>query len=172
VSRALNLSDFCQFEENVDLQLHAARSVAAFAAFSAAPGAPRSTATDKIIKNLGTFLCQDKDYAPIFEEWRSEMEGIPIARQNQILATAKSGARSKAPEDVHISPEDQKSRLIRRGAQAALSEIAAEFGEKLFNTLPILWEIMAQPLMNAYRVFSPYMNRDMNMLIKFPSSVV
>ena len=30
---------FCQFEENVDLQLHAARSVAAFAASSAAPDA-------------------------------------------------------------------------------------------------------------------------------------
>ena len=89
------------------------------------------------------------------------MEGIPIAKQNQILATAKSGARNKVPEDAHISP-DQKPRLIWRGMQAALSEIAAEFSEELFSTLPILWEIMAQPLMNAYRVFSPYMNRDMN----------
>ena len=138
MSCALNLSNFCQFEENVDLQLCAAHSVATFAAFSAAPGAPCSTATDKIIKNLGTFLCQNKDYAPIFEEWQSEMEGIPIARQNQILAAAKSGTRNKVPEDARISPEDQKSHLIRRGTQAALSEIAAEFGEKLFNTLPIL----------------------------------
>lgn len=129
--------------------------MAAFAAFSAAPGAPRSTATDKIVKNLGTFLCQDRDYAPIFEEWRSEIEGIPVARQNQILAASKSSAKTKVSDDTHISPEDQKSRLIRRGAQAALSEIAAEFGEKLFDTLPILWEIMAQPLMDAYRVFTP-----------------
>jgi TATA-binding protein-associated factor len=81
------------------------------------------------------------------------MEGIPIARQNQILAASKSSTKTKVPDDAHVSPEDQKPGIIRRGAQAALSEIAAEFGEKLFDTLPILWEIMAQPLMNAYRRF-------------------
>jgi len=51
-------------------------------------------------------------------------------------------------DDANVSPEAQKSRLIRRGGQAALSEIATEFGEKLFDTL--LWEIMAQPLIDAY----------------------
>jgi len=82
------------------------------------------------------------------------MEGIPIARQNQILASVKSSAKTRMPDDANVSPEVQKSRLIRRGAQAALSEIAAEFGEKLFDTLPILWEIMAQSLIDAYRMFS------------------
>jgi TATA-binding protein-associated factor len=81
------------------------------------------------------------------------MEGIPIARQNQILASVKP-TKTRMPDDANVSPEVQKSRLIRRGAQAALSEIAAEFGEKLFDTLPILWEIMAQPLIDAYRTFS------------------
>lgn len=107
------------------------------------------------MKNLGTFLCQDKDYAPIFEAWRSEMEGIPIARQNQIVAATKSSSKTKIPDDANVTPEVAKSRLIRRGAQAALSEIAAEFGERLFETLPVLWEIMAEQLIKAYRTPAP-----------------
>lgn len=91
------------------------------------------------------------------------MEGIPTARQNQILAASKSSSKaSKTSDDAPLTPEIYKSRLIRRGAQAALSEIAAEFGEKLFETLPILWEIMAQPLIDAYCKFpiciSPYLS--------------
>ena len=83
---------------------------------------------------------------------RRVVEGIPITRQNQILVSVKSSTKTRMLDDANVSPEAQKSRLIRRGGQAALSEITTEFGEKLFDTL--LWEIMAQPLIDAYRTFS------------------
>jgi TATA-binding protein-associated factor len=125
--------------------------VASFTAYSAAPGAPRSTVTDKVVKNLATFLCQDKDFAPLFMDWREVTAGIHAIRKDSLLTPQDAhGRKSKVVAEEAVLPDVLKDRLIRRGAQAALSAIGAEFEDKLFDVLPVVWEIMAQPLILAY----------------------
>ncbi|KAF8321727.1 hypothetical protein DL93DRAFT_2209827, partial [Clavulina sp. PMI_390] len=145
-----------KFEENPDLQLRAAKSVAAFAVYSISKKDPQQQkVTDKIVKNFTVFICQDDEYTPVFESLKNVLEGILVARQRQASENSKSGKGSKAAKEVEPAPSAHPSRLVRRGAQAALAEIAAEFGETLFSELPVIWELTAKPIIDIYRHDDP-----------------
>ncbi|KAF8334134.1 uncharacterized protein EI90DRAFT_3051180 [Cantharellus anzutake] len=132
-----------KFETNLDLQTRAAKSVAAFVSYSVASSSAKATPTDKIIKNLCTFICQDTDYTPVFAEMRNELDGI-LPKKLPASPPAKSNGGEETPA------ETSGVSLIRRGAELALGEVAAEFGESLFGTIPILWDCMVQPLVDSY----------------------
>ncbi len=74
---------------------------------------------------------------------RGKLDGI-------LPKTPSPNASGKSNGDEDSPSETSDLNLIRRGAQLALGEIATEFGDSLFDTIPVLWECMVQPLLDSY----------------------
>ena len=68
------------------------------------------------------------------------------------MMAAAAGKTGKAKDTVEGTEAVTGHRLIRRGAQLALAEMATKFGALLFDTLPMLWECMIQPLLARYPI--------------------
>ncbi|KDQ06750.1 hypothetical protein BOTBODRAFT_39402 [Botryobasidium botryosum FD-172 SS1] len=136
-----------KFEENIDLQTRAARSVALFVSIYASAASSRANPTEKIVKNLCTFVCQDTTVTPVFSESKKVLDEIVSSKKVAATKGGKASAREEPPPE---SEEVVKAKLVRRGAQFALAEIAKKFGASLFEMVPKLWECLVQPLSECY----------------------
>lgn len=142
-----SITNSIKAEEDVDLQARSANAIAAFIDICSAPDSPvRSNPSDKLVKNLCTFLCQDVSRTPIFAASKGLKKGILTLEYKPArgLATKDSKEASVESEDVVTA------RLVYRGAQLALSELAARFGPELLNRVPKLWSCMSETLLSVY----------------------
>ncbi|KAK4703463.1 TATA-binding protein-associated factor, partial [Phenoliferia sp. Uapishka_3] len=134
-------------EEDVDIQARSARSIAAFIDVCSAPGSTvKTNPSDKLVKNLCTFLCQDVSRTPIFSASKHLAKGILTLEYKPArgLATKEATAAQVDSEDVLAA------KLVYRGAQLALSELAARFGPDLLDRVPKLWSCMSETLLSVY----------------------
>lgn len=141
----------------MDLQTRAARSIAAFASFYGPANPDRPNPTEKIVKNLCTFICQDVTFTPVFQDSRAIRDGILLVKKSVLGTAPGKGAKDKDKDkdatviaEVEETPTMIKAKLVRRGAQLALSEMARKFGPTLFDTLPMLWQCMVQSLVDNF----------------------
>jgi TATA-binding protein-associated factor len=139
-----------QYEENLDLQTRFAQGVSSFIAFSSSPLA-KTNPSDKIIKNLSTFVCQDVTQTPIFANNSAIFDGILSLREQEKATAAANAAAGKGKEaPVVESDEVVQARITTRGAKLALGELAKRFGPAVFREVPKLWSCMAAPLTEVF----------------------
>lgn len=136
-----------KFEENLDLQTRSARSVAKLIEFSVSPPA-KSNPSDKIVKNLCAFVCQDTTRVAIFADSKGLREGI--LSMNEPIVAPRGPGRTSAKDEAAESEEVLQGKLIRRGAAAALAQLADLFGERLFEVVPMLWHCMSNALLQTF----------------------
>ncbi|CDS01912.1 related to MOT1-transcriptional accessory protein [Sporisorium scitamineum] len=136
-----------KFEENVDLQVRSARSVAKLIEYCVSPAA-KSNPSDKIVKNLCAFVCQDTTRVAIFAASKNAREGI--LSMNEPPVVPKGPGRTSTKDEPVESEEVIQGKLIRRGAAAALAQLADLFGEKLFDAVPMLWHCMSSSLLSTF----------------------
>ena len=122
-----------QFEANADLQRRSAVALASFIDHCTSPDS-RLTAnpSDKLVKNVCAFLCQDVTETPLFASSKS--------RAGTLVAPGSEAA---------VAPSD-KTRLIGRGAQAALAALSERFADDLLGRLPQLRISMLDPLTTTF----------------------
>ena len=136
-------------EDNLDLQARSARAIAALIDLcSSRTSGLRVNPSDKLVKNLCAFLCQDVSRTPIFAATKSSSAGILTLQYNPARGTAEKSAKDKAVEVE--SDEVKAAKLVYRGAQLALSELAERFGPALLERVPKLWSCMADALLEVF----------------------
>ncbi|GAA6037551.1 hypothetical protein NBRC10512_002557 [Rhodotorula toruloides] len=134
-------------EDNVDLQTRSARSVAAFIDYCSSPASTiRVNPSPKLVGNLCAFLCQDETRTPIFASAKSSRAGILTLQYSPARGTAEKASKDALAE----TPEQTAAKLVFRGAQLALTELASRFGSELLDKVPKLWSCMADPLIEMY----------------------
>lgn len=99
-----------------------------------------------MIKNLCTFLCQDVSRTPIFASAKNKSNGILTLEYKPARGTV--GKESK--ESTIISEEVATAKLVYRGAQLALSQLAERFGADLLERVPKLWNCMSDALVEIF----------------------
>ncbi|GAA6004805.1 DNA-binding ATPase [Rhodotorula paludigena] len=136
-------------EENLDLQARSAGAIAALIDFCSSPTSTlRVNPSDKLVKNLCTFLCQDTSRTPIFSATKATSAGILTLVYNPARGTAE---KASAKEAAQVESEDEAAaKLVFRGAQLALSQLAARFGPELLDRVPKLWSCMADALLEVF----------------------
>lgn len=134
--------DAIKKEESELLQTRAAESVGALVAFCCSPNFSLPVnPTDKVLKNLFTFLNSDVSVTPVFSTNTDDilsLKDVPPPQQT------KKGIA--APEETE---EQIAARIMRRGALGALGAIARRFGPELFTTVPKYWEGISAALQMA-----------------------
>ena len=108
----------------------------------------KSNPSDKIVKNLFTFLCQDVAVTPVFSATVGATEGIVSLKEVKPVQTKKTAAGVK--DIVEETDEQIVSRLTRRGAQEAFRALATRFGGRLFIQVPKFWEGISLALQNTF----------------------
>lgn len=135
-----------QSENNVDLQGRSARAIANLIESCSDPISPvRVNPSDKLIKNLCTFLCQDISKTPIFASSKSIDAGIL-----SLLYKPARGLAGKDAKPVEDSEEVAATKLVFRGAQLALSELAIKFESRLLERVPKLWGCMSDAIITTF----------------------
>lgn len=126
--------------------MRSARAIAAFIELCSMPNSPvKTNPSDKLVKNLCTFLCQDESRTPIFARGKSVKRGILTLVHNPAR-----GEATKESKDMIVETDAVKSaRLVYRGAQMALSQLAATFGDDLLDKVPKLWSCMTEALLTT-----------------------
>ena len=137
-----------KFEENVDLQTRSARSVAKLIEYCVSPAA-KSNPSDKIVKNLCAFVCQDTTRVAIFAASK-KCQGRDSEHERAGCRSRKGPGRASAKDEPVESEQVIQGKLIRRGAAAALAQLADLFGEKLFAAVPMLWQCMSSSLLSTF----------------------
>lgn len=134
-----NLMDGVKKEENEILQKRDAFWVAAFIQYTTSSFfTGRVNPSDKVVKNLFTFLCLDTSITPVFSPTaQGATEGI-ITLLEEKAAAAVANARKK--DIVEESEEQIASRMTRRGALETFKAMAKRFGSNLFEKVPKFWE--------------------------------
>ncbi|WVQ82019.1 hypothetical protein IAT38_004147 [Cryptococcus sp. DSM 104549] len=138
-----NLMDGVKKEENEIIQARAASSVAAFIAYTTTPLFTfRINPSDKVVRNLFTFLCLDTSVTPVFTPTGpGATEGIiSLVEDRAAAAQAAQGGAGKKKDVVEESDEQVASRVTRRGALEAFKALARVFGAELFEKVPKFWE--------------------------------
>jgi TATA-binding protein-associated factor len=107
---------------------------------------------DKVIKNICSFLCADTAHTPVLQNDRRTSGIISLDTVATVEPPAKRGRRSRVPiiMPTDETPEAREVRLIRRGAEMAIREIAQLFGPHLFDELPKLWECASTKIIAAF----------------------
>jgi TATA-binding protein-associated factor len=134
-------ADTLQKEEIFVLQSRSATSVAALIDLCSSPGHTGANPSDKVVKNLFTFLCQDTVINPIF---KPTSEGILSLTDDKPKKAVKAGA------EVDETEEQISMRIMRRGALAAFEKMAARFGADLVDRVPKFWAEISSPLTTAF----------------------
>ncbi|GAA6038936.1 hypothetical protein JCM8097_000582 [Rhodosporidiobolus ruineniae] len=145
-----SITNSIKAEDNPDLQARSARSIAAFIDLCSSPTSTlRANPSDKLAKNLCTFLCQDTTRTPIFAATKSSTAGILTLQYNPARGTAeKPSAKEAQPVE---SEEQVAAKLVYRGAQLALSELAERFEDQLLERVPKLWNCMSDALLSVFQ---------------------
>ncbi|UZJ56627.1 hypothetical protein CBS101457_005947 [Exobasidium rhododendri] len=140
-----------KFEENYDLQQRSARAVADFIAMCSQPSSSStaSNPSEKIVKNLCAFVCQDTTQTELFDGKKDRLEGILSMNDvpSQVHIGRGRGRSNTLVDDPNLSAEVQRGKLIRRGAELTLQAISARFGKQLMEVVPSLWSCMTAPLL-------------------------
>lgn len=144
-----------KFEENLDLQQRSAHAIASFISLCSQPNA-RANPSDKIIKNLCAFVCQDTTQTPVFENLLDK--SIGILSMNEVPSASSSSStrgRGRGAPGIHIddgaiSEEVRVGKLIRRGAELTLQAISEYFKDQVFEIVPSLWTCMTGPLHDLF----------------------
>ncbi|KAI0781371.1 SNF2 chromatin remodeling protein [Trametes elegans] len=132
-------------EENLDLQMHSAAAVASFVEFCVQRDITQPP--DKIVKNLCTFLCQDVEQTPTFLYKRKIIDGVLSFPKPSNTSAASNGKENG--EKNGGSEDPAKARLSRRGARLAFEKLSAQFGPRLLDAVPKMWQSMAGGLLSA-----------------------
>ncbi|CAO1627101.1 unnamed protein product [Jaminaea pallidilutea] len=130
-----------KFEENAELQQRSAKAVASLIEHCRSPGA-KADPSPKIIRNLAAFVCQDTTQTSVFASVTNIKSGIMSLNSEK-----SSSAAGKWEEE---SEQVRQGKLIRRGAEMVLQEMATMFGADLFSIAPALWESMTTHLLAVY----------------------
>ncbi|KAI9316037.1 hypothetical protein BX666DRAFT_283572 [Dichotomocladium elegans] len=132
-----------KFEENADLQQRSARTLADLIALCVrATG--RINPADKIVKNLCTFLCSDTTKTPVFAENRTKLGILSIQKDEN--SSSKSSVAAAKESAIALSSTQKEVQFMKRGAQTALKELCNQFGGRVFEVVPKLWECMTDRL--------------------------
>ncbi|BGP14619.1 TATA-binding protein-associated factor mot1 [Rhodosporidiobolus nylandii] len=142
-----SITNSIKAEDNIDLQARSARAIAALIDLCSSPTSTvRVNPSDKLVKNLCTFLCQDTSRTPIFASAKGSKAGLLTLEYNPARGTAE-----KTAKDAVVDTEDQvAAKLVYRGAQLALTELAERFGPELLERVPKLWSCMADALLAVF----------------------
>ncbi|PLW56210.1 hypothetical protein PCANC_02036 [Puccinia coronata f. sp. avenae] len=136
-------------ETVLELQTRSANSLASFVDICTSPESPvKNDPTDKIIRNLATYLCQDESQTPTFAKSKGNKVGIFSAEDSGIRPPTKSG--SIVRDNSESDSASSQAKLLRRGAELALSSLAARFGDSLIDRIPKLWQCMSEPLLTLF----------------------
>lgn len=131
-----SLMDSIKAEENPQLQVRAASSVARLVTLFLNVG--KTGASDKVIKNLCSFLCVDTSEVPEFHPNEHFTD--------KILSLRKEEAKTDPADIIAHQKEVKAARIKRQGAKTALENLARLFGAELFTKLPKIKECMFAPL--------------------------
>lgn len=105
---------------------------------------------EKIVKNLCAFVCQDTDVTPVFAQSRRIHAGVLTCK---LMASKSSTTRKDKDKDEaggEESPEAVKARIVKRGAQLALTRLGELFGPELFTRLKQMWDSMVGGLEDVF----------------------
>jgi TATA-binding protein-associated factor len=127
-------------EENLDLQRRSALSVASLVGLCASTG--RTIVSDKVTKNLISFLCVDTSEVPIFH--------VNSGLMDSILSLRKEEDRREYADQAAFEREAREARIKRRGAKEALEQLAKTFGAELFTKVPKIRACIEDPLHAAF----------------------
>lgn len=131
-----SLMDSIKSEEVVLLQKRSAVAIAYLIDELSKVG--KKGASDKIVKNLCAFICVDTSEVPEF---------IHHAKvQDAILSLKKEEAKTDPADIAAHEKAVHEAKIKRHGALLAMDEIIATYGDKFFDELPKLNEILFSPL--------------------------
>lgn len=134
------MMDSIKREENVELQVRSAKSVAGLVDLFASAG--RRVPAEKVISNLAKFSCVDTSETPEF------IPNAPLT--NAILSLRKEEDRKDHPDAAKFAREARGARIMRRGAKEALEQMCALFGPQLFEKAANLITIIEEPLKTVF----------------------
>lgn len=107
----------------------------------------KSNPSDKIVKNLFTFLCQDVTITPVFTVNAEATEGILSLKEDKQPQARKNAAGVK---DVPEETEEQiASRITRRGALQSFNAMAERFKGDLFDRVPVCWQSLSSSVLRV-----------------------
>lgn len=131
-----SLMDSIKSEETVLLQQRSAVAISHLIDELSKVG--KSGASDKIVKNLCAFICVDTSEVPEFIHHAKVQDAIlSLKREEAKTDPADIAAHEKA---VH------EAKIKRHGALLAMDEIIATYGDKFFEKLPKLNDVLFAPL--------------------------
>ncbi|CAE7140157.1 unnamed protein product [Rhizoctonia solani] len=138
-----------KFEDNLDIQTRSANAVATFVSDCTTPSTGLVVMpAEKIVKNLCAFVCQDTEVTPVFSQSRRILAGV-LSVKSMSTKGSQAHGRNK-DEGANESPEVAKARIIKRGAQLALTRLGELFGPELFTRLKQMWDSMVGGLTYAF----------------------
>jgi len=136
-------------ETVLELQTRSANALASFVDICTSPESPvKNDPTGKIVRNLATYLCQDESQTPTFAKSKGNKAGIFSAEDSGIRPPTKSGSALR--DNSESENASSQAKLLRRGAELALSSLAARFGDSLIDRIPKLWQCMSEPLLTLF----------------------
>ncbi|ODV79811.1 transcriptional accessory protein [Suhomyces tanzawaensis NRRL Y-17324] len=130
------LMDSVKQEETLILQEKSAKSVACLIEQLCSIG--KKGAADKIVKNLCAFLCVDTSEVPEFHH--------NVKFKDIILSLRKEEAKTDPADIAAHERAVHDAKIKRNGAILSLEALLDIYGEKLFEEVPKLKEIMIEPL--------------------------
>lgn len=127
-------------EPSPELQELSASDLASFIVFCSKAGAALKTnPSDKITKNLCSFLCQDPQETPLFDKVKTSTRPIwaPVDELDD-----------QPPSET---PQENKNALLtRRGAEMAIQALSRRLGDQLFLQQPKLKSCMEDALKTVF----------------------
>jgi len=154
----------------VQLQERSAAALARFINYaSSSDSGLRANPSDKLVKNLCTFVCQDTTQTPIFIHFKDTSKGI-LSLPDRPVPGEKIGSVKGITVPTE-SDESLRNKRIRRGAESALNKLCLQVGGRIFDQLPRLWSCMSETLLSMYSTgWSACFKRRKQILIDDPSS--
>lgn len=134
------IMDSIKFEENVELQRRAAKSITSLLAYYATT--QRRPPADKIMANLMKFYCIDTSESPEFE--------VNASKRDVILSLHKEEDRKDYESTEVYEREARGAKIARRGAKKALDQLCQLFGSQLFEKAPVLKSHIEAPLRSVF----------------------
>ncbi|EOR00991.1 hypothetical protein E3P92_00420 [Wallemia ichthyophaga] len=130
-------------EDNMDIQQRAARALANLIELCCLPSA-KANPSEKIIKNLCTFACQNESDTPIFTINSKLREGSMTLMIEETEAKVAASANQNSKKSVLKDEKDlPRITTIQRGALQSISEFSRKFGQALFDKCSKLYDCMA-----------------------------
>ncbi|KAL1961303.1 hypothetical protein VTO42DRAFT_31 [Malbranchea cinnamomea] len=134
-----SIMDSVKREENIDLQQRSAAAIASLIEYytTSAKRGP----VDKVIGNLVKFYCVDTSETPEFHH-NAHLE-------KAILSLRKEEDKRDPVDAAKFEKEAKEAKIMRRGAKEALEQLAMRFGAQLLQKVPILANLIQNPIRQA-----------------------